>query len=460
MIEWFSDLEPNYDLYSEFSPWTAPVLADSSGLVSLVCSRRTGKTTMFAGMYAQEGLPGETHPYVAVTSSKAWDAILPIFERYRRTFPQFNFTTNGTKKTITTDRGVVVQCMGLSTLPEIEKLRSMRYPWVVFDECGAQNQEYLEKAVFSAAEPATFDFRGRGGKGIYCTGTPSYAPIGFWHDICGGNGDKEPLHGFTRHHASIFDNHHIPNAREELEKMVKQKKWTWETPIFVREYLGRFCLDAAGVCYSSWNKVVVNRTERPLFGQTIISIDFGESSPCAWNVGRIVEHEERIDNIIHTSMRVHVLESISKVCTSLHEIASITKQLQRTYSASYIVGDSAEGFGIRQLQQQYGLPIDPSKKTGRKAERIFMMSGMLQTGNIVIYEDCTPLINEMQTVPWNEDHDDHHEAYADHCCDSLHYLVERAMQLTGQRKAEPVPGTPEWEERRRAENRKRALSGR
>jgi hypothetical protein len=181
----------------------------------------------------------------------------------------------------------------------------------------------------------------------------------------------------------------------------------------------------------------------PLVGRTIIAVDFGESSPCAWAVIRCTIHTEVIENMVHQTMVCHVLETKRKVCDSLAEIAGITRQLVKAYNGAYLVGDSAEGFGIRQLIQQYGLPFEKSEKSGLKAERIFMMQGMLRTGSVRIYEDCSDLIEEIQTVPWNEDRDDHHEAYSDHVCDALHYALEKAMMLHTVKPAAPAPGSPE-----------------
>lgn len=461
MSDWaWSELKPTYDLRKGMPAWCKAVDADKNDLRSLLCGRRTGKTSYLAILLCMAGIPGEVHPFVTATQQKSRDILWPILERFQRSHGlkvEFNRSTG----VATTDRGVKIKAMGLSTKPEIEKLRGERFPFVIFDECGAMNQDLLKTAVFEAAEPTTADFYGRGGLGIICSGTPSYSPVGFWHDICGGNGEngKQPKDGFTVHRATILNNPYIRNAKEYLDRKLAQKKWTIDTPEFVREWLGKFCLSSDGLCYgSAWNGHVTPRVARPLTGMTIIAVDFGESSPCAWTVLRCCMHREQVGNFIHETMMCHVLESKRQVCTSLNEIAGITRQLMRAYSANHLVGDSAEGFGLRQLIQQYGLPFEKSEKSGLKAERIFMTQGMLRVGQILIYEDCADLIEEISTVPWNEDRDDHHEAYSDHCCDSLHYALEKAMMLMRVKPVEPAPGTPEFEAKKLAEMRKRHLT--
>jgi len=227
----------------------------------------------------------------------------------------------------------------------------------------------------------------------------------------------------------------------------------------MREYRGLFCLSTDGLCYGkAWNTNIERQYMMPLQGLTIISLDFGESSPCAWNVIRCTIHREQRGGQIIEEMICHVLESRREVCTSLNQIAGITRDLMKQYSASYLVGDSAEGFGIRQLQQQYGLPFEKSEKSGLKQERIFMMQGMLRCGQVRIYENCSPLIEEITTVPWNEDHDDHHGSYADHCCDSLHYGIEKAMMILRVKPAAPAPGTREYHEQQQQELKRRLIA--
>lgn len=459
MSDWcFENLSAGYDLRDEAPAWTREVDASTNDLKALLCGRRSGKTSYIALKYAMDGLPGEVHPFVCLTQQKARDNLWPILERFSKERPGFKVSYNRSTGTATTDRGVIIQCMGLSTKPEIEKLRGQRYPGVVFDECGAMNQDLLKTAVFEAAEPATADFYGRGGFGVICSGTPSYAPIGLWHDICGGNTGPSK-HGFDVFRATILDNPHMPNAEAYLERKRQQKKWTEDTPEYMREYRGLFCLSTDGLCYGrAWNTSIERKFMMPLQGLTIISVDFGESSPCAWNVVRVQRHIEQRGDFVYEEMICHVLESRRQVCTSLNEIAGITRDLMKQYSAGYLVGDSAEGFGIRQLIQQYGLPFERSEKSGLKQERIFMMQGMLRCGQIRIYEDCPDLIEEISTIPWNEDHDDHHESYADHCCDSLHYAIEKAMMLLKIKPAAPAPGTAAYFEQKQNELKARLIA--
>lgn len=452
----FEGLRAGYDLRDDMPSWLHAVDNDSNDAKALLCGRRSGKSSYLAIKLCADGLPGEVHPFVAMTQQKARDILWPVLERLsKKTGMQVSYDRS--RGLAITDRGVRIQAMGLSTKQEIEKLRGERYPGVVFDECGAINGKLLKSAIIEAAEPATLDFAGRGGFGVICAGTPSYAPNGTWYDICGGN-DGPPGLGFTVHRATVLENHHVPNAKLFLDRKLKARGWTEDNAEYQREWLGRFCLSSDGLCYgSAWSGVVEDRAFAPTAGLTLISLDFGESSPCAWSVVRATLHSEEIEGMIHESIVCHALEAQRKVCGSLNEIAGITRALMKKHGASYLVGDSAEGFGIRQLVQQYGLPFEKSLKSGKKQERIFMMQGMLRCGTLRIYQDCPDLIEEIQTVPWNEDHDDHHQSYSDHCCDSLHYAVEKVLQLHKTKPATPAPGTEEHRRQQEAALKQRLI---
>lgn len=462
MSNWlWSDLRPSYDLYDEVPPDVLAAIREETDLQAWLFGRRSGKSTGLVAKVCMEGIPGEVHPYVAPTQQKARDICWPILERFHKTHGiglDFNRSTG----VCTTDRGIIIKCMGLSTKPEIEKLRGERYPGVIFDECGALNQDLLRPAVDEAAEPATLDFAGRGGFGVICAGTPSYAPVGYWHEVCGGNGgpgEPAPAHGFAAHRGNVFGNTHIRNARALLAKKLAQKGWTEETPEYIREWLGRFCISSDGLCYgNAWNGIIEPQYMMPLGGYTIMALDFGEVRPCAWVIIRIVPHTEQIGDYVHHTFHVHVLETFEKVCDSIHEITAITRAFQSTYHCGHIVGDSAEGFGIRHMNDVFGMGIIPARKGGSKQERIFLLASMLRARTLRIYEKCVSLCEQIPMIPWNEDRDDHHPQYNDHTCDATHYALELASQMHAIKPAEPVPGSDADLEARRLALRRKILN--
>jgi hypothetical protein len=195
----------------------------------------------------------------------------------------------------------------------------------------------------------------------------------------------------------------------------------------------------------------------PLAGYTIMALDFGEVRPCAWVVIRVVPYTEQVDDMILSGVHIHVLEAKEKVCSSIHEITAITRGLQKQYSVGLIVGDSAEGFGIRHMNDVFSMNIVPAFKHGAKAERIFLTCSMLRAGTLKIYEGCEPLVEQIMTVPWNDERTDHHAAFDDHASDALHYALEQAFVWARVKPAAPVPGSAADLERKRLEMRRKAL---
>jgi hypothetical protein len=95
-------------------------------------------------------------------------------------------------------------------------------------------------------------------------------------------------------------------------------------------------------------------------------------------------------------------------------------------------------------QKFQGVHVEHAPKAKQKLERIWLMSSMLQTGAMRIYEGARSLGDQMLAVPWNDDKDDHHESYPDHECDAAQYVVELANQWTKEQSPSgPEPGSKE-----------------
>lgn len=458
MLDWYEEgLEPSYNLLDSVPDWAKPAIACTNDLQAWLCGRRAAKTSSILAKVLQEGIPGEVHPYVTTTKQKAREITWPVLERFQKDY-NVKLDFNRTTGEVISDRGVHITCEGLSTAPEVEKLRGQRFPGIVFDEAQALKDDLFRRALFEAAQPATADFYQRGGFGVICSGTAGYAPTGLWHELTGGNDVSEGKYGTSVFRATILDNPYIRNAAVFLEKLRARMHWTDDDPVYQREWLGRWCVGGDGLCYGrSWCNRYMPRYMMPLTGFTIMALDFGEVRPCAWVVIRIVPFEEQIGDYIHKSFHVHVLHAKEIVCNSIHEITAITRALVKEYHVGLIVGDSAEGFGIRHMNDVFGMNIIPAFKHGAKAERIFLTCSMLRAGTCHLYEGCEVLGEEFMTVPWNDERTDHHASFNDHALDALHYALEQAFQVMQVKPAQPAPGSEAALEQKRLEMRKRIL---
>lgn len=249
-------------------------------------------------------------------------------------------------------------------------------------------------------------------------------------------------HGGVVHRTTLHDNPLYEGRADAVLEQVRLENKLLETDaVYRREYLGEFSLDTAGLCYSDWEGTVAPAAEIPPQGMTVMGLDFGDTSPCAWVVIRVVPVARDIGDVREHGYHVHFVAACEQVCSTLHEVAAKTRELQKAWHVGWISGDSAEGMAINTLRDQHGIPIERSAKSGLKRERIWNLQSMFRARTCTIHEGCNPLVTEVRGVPWDEGHGDHHPRFADHALDAAHYAIELAMQHVYQRPAEPVPGT-------------------
>lgn len=413
------------------TPKQRAIEEDPAFLRAIYGARQWGKTTWSSAAHLQAAIPGATSLAIAPTVTKARDLLLPGVEWlnaecgagivYRAGDFRFDFSNGG--KT---------QCMGANTVREAEKIRGYAPPFITIEECGTYKPELLKFMIESCATPSQIKWYRNGGRGIGMIGTPGLVENDYWHMQCQGK------FGASVHRGTIFDNPYILHPEEYLEMILKKNGWTRTTPRFRREYLGEFCSESDSMCYS-WDKIVLPQHMAPDGGTTFMGIDLGATrSPSAWVVVRITrELREKQWRWI-----IHVLHSESGMTATVHDVVAKTAELKKRYGVTRMRGDSA-GIGAMTLdtmsQKFQGVHVEHAPKAKSKLERIWLMSSMLQTGAMRIYEGAASLGNQMLAIPWNDDKDDHHESYPDHECDAAHYVVELANQWT----KEQTPSGPE-----------------
>lgn len=422
---------------------------DHNDLRLLLWSRRTGKTDYIVTALCEDSIPGQVHPFVGPTITKAKDLIRPKLEEYEKTHG-VRFTPKDGDKFIT-PRGAIIQLFGLGSIPDAEKLRGGSYPFAVFDECGIPNQEILKKAVLEFCQPATNDWYMRGGRGIILSGTPGPIPEGFFFEASQGE------YSASVHRATIYDNPFFDGrAKAVLEKTLHQNKWTESTPQYRREHLGEWCLDSEGLCYALWDGSFHDHTTLPP-GYTVLAIDLGFNDAAAFVVVRFVPYVWEVEGRRFETMRAYVLEAYEQEGLTYGKIANIARAMAKRWRVIDMVGDSGGGGlqGIETMRAEHGLPIQAVVKGGKKRDRIWNANSQFGDGSLFLC--CDPksaIVHQLRTVVWNEKRDDHHERCPDHSCDALHYAIGHANLDTSVRELPPAPGTEAWK-KAEAERRKR-----
>lgn len=387
--------------------------------------RRSGKTYGQAAHMLLCSMPGETTPYVAPTIGIGMGILWPQLELLDHQFKiglQFNRQSHEVQ---IPNNGGTIKTFGLSSIAEAEKFRGKRYPLAFVDETGAIPERVLSYAVRECLSPATKDFLGLGGRGLVLAGTPSRTIETWWHKECKRARDE----GFF-HFTTIYDNPFFA-GREELviAEYCKEFGLARTAPAVRREWDGEFVVDTDALCYT-WNQEIY---ARPDLGMTILGLDLGLRHPCAFVVLRIVNG---------TVYCIHVEKQVDMITP---EIAQKITELRQRFSIGHMVGDSEAAGTIADLNRNYGIPIESAKKLGDKLGRIWMLASRLRADTFRVCDGCDDLTDELNSVGWNEDRDDHHEKQRDDACDATHYALELASAISRVGAPEPPKrGTPAW----------------
>jgi hypothetical protein len=151
----------------------------------------------------------------------------------------------------------------------------------------------------------------------------------------------------------------------------------------------------------------------PECSHTVLAQDFGVTDPTSFNILGWREHDPT----------VYVLGSWKAENLSPGENAERVRELERTVKFHAIVGDLGglgKGFA-EEMQKRYAIPIEAAEKHN-KLGYIKLLNGALERGEIkVVRATCQPLIEEWQTLPWDEKRAKESEGFDNHCADGVLY---------------------------------------
>lgn len=425
---------------------------DTAALISYLAGRRHGKTEGVAVRIATYARPGAMTAYVAPTITRAHEILVPVLRTLQRDVG-LRFELTGSE--ITFPNGGQVRLMGMSNIAEVQKLRGEDLLAAYFDECGVPKTEVLKTAVLECAWEALRKHRGEPGSGAVMCGTPGPVPGSadkpdFWHEVSALNHDDgAPMYGASRHFGLIYDNPLFAGGKAEasIEEDLKKRIYlSREDSKFRREVLAQWCISNELRCYSHFTGNVWPDSAAPEEGRTIMAVDFGWRDQTAIVVMRMTDYEERIPQedgsvTITRGERVHVLYAEMRSHWRLDLVAKRVEELQNQYHVGTIVGDQGGGASLQVIESwanMFGVPMIRSQKNamGMKRSRIHTINDLFAIGHIVFYASAQCLADELLTLVWNDDRDDHHERQPDHGADAFGYgIIETWVPTTVEREA-------------------------
>ena len=405
--------------------------------------RRGGKTTALEALALQSAVenPGSITPIIEKTlttqaAETFWKDLQALDEQY-----SIGGYFQHTVKHYHLPNGSQIHMMGAETKDQADKVRGGKFRRVIIDEAGTYRDSILRYLIEECAEPAVLDYAGD----IILGGTPGLLKEGFFYDAAKSGNGWEP------HHWTLVDNDALPlnsdmdaAARRawreaELQAVVDRNAWTWDTPRFVREYLGQWCLDTAGGIFrlEKYNLGGLVGLTRPRY---LLSVDVGFEDPCAFVVLAICPNDPHI-YVIESEQKQHMPPSV---------VAAHIERYLRRYPGMTVVMDSGgagKGYA-EEARRVHHIPVLAARKVD-KATQIDAMNGDFKTGVVHIVQDANrELIEDVRALPWNEKRTGPESGFDDHLPDALRYGLTqiRAWRDTttlGQGDA-PEKGSPEW----------------
>jgi hypothetical protein len=332
-----------------------------------VCSRRSGKTTACAAHLIHTALnkPASNSLYITLTRDTAKKLVWKELRRINREH-DLKGKENESELSITFPNESIIFLSGCLNASEIEKFRGLALNLCYIDECQSF-REYIRELIDDIIAPALIDYAGS----LCLIGTPGPIPAGFFHE-CAVEKPDWSKHGWT-----LWDNPHLPvksgvSQQSLLERELKRRGVTQESPSIRREYFGEWVLDSDSL----------------LLHYDVSRNDFKELQPHTkynYILGIDVGYEDSDAlAILAWSDRDPATYLVEEVITAKSDITALAgqiKDLEKKYDISKMIMDMG-GLGKKigeELIRRYLIPVEAADKV-RKMENYALLDDSLRTG--------------------------------------------------------------------------------
>lgn len=350
------------------------------------CTRRAAKSYSCGIHFFEDSkkFPNSNYIYFTLTRETArkifWKDVLKDIDRKFKV----GCTFNESRLQCTTPWGAQITLIGVDADErDKEKVLGQKIRWAYGDESAFFNID-LEELVYDMLLPATSDLNG----GITLISTTSNRTKSFFHQVANGE-----IKGWELHKWSYQDN---PYTKDQVQNLIDRLKKDREgielTSGFRQMYLNEWVVDLSALVYKfSRDKNTCVRFDHRGF-KYVIGVDLGFDDASSFTVCGWSEKEKIL----------YILESYGKSELDISAVAEEVKRLMKRFSGSPIIVDGANKQAVQEIIRRHNLPLISAEKT-KKFEHIQIMNSDFITGNIkLIYDGCTELIEEYETLVWDE----------------------------------------------------------
>lgn len=377
------------------------------------CTRRAAKTTGAAIKLLITLLlnPRSVSLYVAKSTTLVRDQIWPELKRIAAEYDlpfEFNETQLRMQHKRSTGRAIF---RGASDTSQIDKLRGLKLLVAILDESGHFGAE-MEQLVMSVISPG---LRDQGGE-LLLIGTPGYFPEGLFYEASEGLRKN-----WVRRRWTLQANPFLLPEAKDLRLIREQDGLTEEDPIYIREWLGKYCLNTKVQMFEYDPSRNGYRGNIPRGLVTWLGIDFGWTDETAivalqWSP---------------TTRKMWAVESWAASEQTSDQVAEKLIEFKRKYAPARIVGDTG-GYGkgpAEQIWRDYGIYIEQAKKLEKLNHVEFMNSAFRRADLLVNLDDG--LSYELPRVLWAEDKKGAHNKAKDNRAHALLYVWRAANDIAG-----------------------------
>lgn len=377
-------LTPRGKLLASLFPAQRRFLEDSAHLKAALCTRRAGKShaSAVALIDAAWSKPNTVALYLALTRRSAKAIMWHKLKELDRTH-KLGLTFSESELIVSLPNNSRIVLFGADLENLADRLRGDAYVRVIIDEAQSYGS-HLQMLIDDVLEPATLDHRGD----IALIGTPGPSPCGTFYDA------TTTAPSWSRHSWSLIDNHHLPHAADWLVQLKTNRGWTDENPTWLREYQAQWVQDESALVYRGFKRRRNMYRELPMSSwQYIVGLDLGWHDQTAFSVIAYSKYQPN----------AHIIRSFGRSEMHISRTAEVLLSLQNEFAPAAIVADTG-GLGkaiCEELKMRYSLPIVAAEKTD-KLTAIEALNGDFIDGRVLVHESCSDLINQYETLTWDE----------------------------------------------------------
>ena len=441
----------NYRIYKSCHDYQQKVLVSMEKLILLLAGRRAGKTEADIKKAISVAIkPGSLVLYIGLTVNRCLDLF-------------WNGTIDGltdlgleiesqsrTEGRIVLVNGSEIHFNGNTDKAERDKLRGSKWDLVIIDE--VQSQKGLVNLIDEIIEPTLMDRKGQ----LILSGTGPKVRGTYWETMWS---DTERFPGL-RLNWNITNNPFIVDYKTVLDDIKAKKGLTDNSPLFIREYLGRICYDDDAMVFrmSDSNIYTDEQLRQWVDSQPTADIkftaglDYGFSDSDAFVIicysessnEKFVLYEYKMNRTGITELATAIKEGINKVINNPifnkqkimynGPFQETTPDIDKFF---YIYCDTNEQKISVELRNQYGLNTNNAYKYD-KGLAIELLQEEIRRGDFKLPSKSSIFYDESLKTIWKRDDNDNltreidDDAYHPDMMDAIIYALRDKWRYSNQ----------------------------